>query len=49
MRQQYYLRQKVEGGSFHVIFIAPLTGKQTDRTAGHLKRYALPCNSSLEM
>jgi len=34
MRQQYYLRQRVRGGSFHVIFIDPLTDKQTDRTAG---------------
>ncbi|MDR2716534.1 MAG: hypothetical protein LBB89_00505 [Treponema sp.] len=32
MRQQYYLRQRVQDGSFHVIFIDPLTGKQTDRT-----------------
>jgi len=34
MRQQYYLRQRVRGGSFHVFFIDPFTGKQKDRTAG---------------
>jgi hypothetical protein len=34
MRQRYYLRQRVQGGSFHVIFIDPFTGKQTDRTTG---------------
>jgi len=34
MRQQYYLRQRVHGGIFHVIFIDQLTGKQTDRTTG---------------
>ena len=34
MRQQFYLRQRVRGGSFHVIFIDTLTGKQTDRTTG---------------
>jgi hypothetical protein len=34
MRQQYYLRQRVHGGTFHVIFIDQLTGKQTNRSTG---------------
>jgi len=34
MRQQYYLRQRVKDGSFHAVFVDPLTGKQTDRTTG---------------
>jgi integrase len=34
MRQGYYLRQRKNGGSFHVIFVDPITGKQTDRTSG---------------
>jgi len=34
MRQSYYLRQRKNGGSFHVIFFAPLTGKQINRSTG---------------
>jgi len=34
MRQQYYLRQRVKGGNFHVIFIDPVTELQTERSSG---------------
>ena len=34
MRQSYYLRQRKIGGSFHVIFFDPLTGRQIDRSTG---------------
>jgi hypothetical protein len=34
MRQGYYLRQRKNDGCFHVIFVDPATGKQTDRTSG---------------
>jgi len=34
MRQSYYLRQRKNGGSFHVIFFDPLTGNQIDRSTG---------------
>jgi hypothetical protein len=34
MRQSYYLRQRKNGGTFHVIFFDPLTGKQIDRSTG---------------
>ncbi|MDR0313054.1 MAG: site-specific integrase [Treponema sp.] len=32
MRQGYYLRQRKNGGSFHIVFVDPITGKQTHRT-----------------
>jgi integrase len=34
MRQGYYLRQRKSGGNFHIIFVDPVTERQTDRTAG---------------
>jgi len=34
MRQQYYLRQRANGGIYHVIFVDPISNKQIDRTTG---------------
>ena len=34
MRLQYYLRQRKQGGSFHAVFVDPITGKQANKTTG---------------